>query len=264
MPHDICISDLCTIGADFEKNLQQFIAAGFENVELMMDGPVWSGFASKRHDLISMMKRYPINYTLHGPGFETNLASDNETIRHACLETYLDAISFAACAGCPTLLVHPGFCQIPGADKNRVIQRSKELLAALCKCAKESGVRLVVENVGFNGTSIYTYNEFIHLLDGFGDEAGYVIDIGHALLNGWDCASLIRDTSKRLYGIHLHDNNSISDQHLPIGQGNALWDDIFREISALSHSVNLILEYDYGTPLSEFSESRKILIKSIK
>ncbi|MDV2887661.1 sugar phosphate isomerase/epimerase, partial [Alkalihalophilus pseudofirmus] len=104
-------------------------------------------------------------------------------------------------------------------------------------------VKLAVENVGYNGSSIFTQNEFTSFLGNIDETAGYLIDTGHANLNGWDIPQVIKDVKNRLLALHLHDNNGTGDDHLPIGEGTIQWKEIFSAINEDSIHCQLILEY---------------------
>lgn len=254
---NIVFSDLCLLGNDPFHNIEQFQTFGDCQIELMMDGFFWDNFAIFKKQFVNRISQYDIIYSLHSPCWDVNLSSETGRLREASLMVAMDAIDFAANSKCNYLVIHTGFCQSPAFDREKAKERSYEALQLLYHRARESGVRLAVENVGYHGTSLYSYNEFVHLLDEFGHEIGYILDIGHAALNGLDPAALIRDTRQRLFGIHLHDNNGQSDQHLPVGEGVIPWPPIFAEIGYLDNSCSLVLEYGWGTPVEKLLKTRQ-------
>jgi len=258
---NIVFSDLCLLGNDPFRNIEQFQALGNCQVELMMDGYYWDNFTLFKKQFMDRISQYDVAYSLHSPCWDVNLSCEIGRLREANLKVAMDAIDFAAGSKCNYLVIHTGFCQSPAFDRARARERSYEALQMLCRRARESGVRLAVENVGYHGTSLYTYDEFVHLLDEFGQEAGYILDIGHAALNGLDSAALIRDTRQRLLGIHIHDNNGQTDQHLPLGEGVIQWQPILTEMAGLDGFCSLVLEYGWGTPMEKLVETRQYLEK---
>lgn len=253
---NIVFSDLCLLGNDPFQNMEQFLAVGVHRTELMMDGFFWDGFASRKKQFVEKIVQYDIAYSLHSPCWDVNLSCEVGHLREASLKVALEAIDFAAGSRCDYLVIHTGFCQSPAFDRKRAMEHSYESLRILCRRARESGVRLGVENVGYHGTSLYTYDEFVHLLDDFGDEAGYILDVGHAVLNGIDPAALLRDTKERLFGMHLHDNDGQADQHLPLGEGTICWEPLLAEIARTWHPCSLVLEYGWGTPLEKLIDTK--------
>ena len=83
------------------------------------------------------------------------------------------------------------------------------------------------------------FDEYACALDGIDETVGYLIDVGHANINGWDVPTLIRRVAPRLYGLHIHDNNGNSDQHLPIGDGTMEWNQSMKLCGKCRKPVNL-------------------------
>lgn len=252
---EVVYSDLILLGGRLDENIKALMAHGAQSIELMMDGGEWDNFPDGAAELLSTLRQYPVTYTLHSPCWDVNPTSENAFIRRASLDSCLAAVDFAKDLGAAHLVIHPGFCQAPGFDRQQASRRSREILGVLCERARSQGVHLAVENVGHGGTSLYTQEEYVHLLDGFGEEAAYLIDTGHAVLNGWDIPQMIRQTGHRLLGMHLHDNDGVCDSHLPIGSGVTQWEPICDAIMAAPHCDSLILEYNMGTPLEEMKRS---------
>lgn len=256
---NITFSDLCLLGSNPFKNIQQFQAVGIHRAELMMDGFFWDDFASQKNQFIEKISQYDIMYSLHAPCWDVNLSCEMRLLREASLKIALAAVDFAAGSDCEYLVIHTGFCQSPAFERKRGREYSYDALQTICRRARESGVKIGIENVGYQGTSLYTYDEFVHLLDDFGDEAGFVLDVGHAVLNGIDPVVLLRDIKGRLFGMHLHDNNGQADQHLPLGDGIICWEQLLAEISQVQHSGSLVLEYACGTPIERLIETKNYL-----
>lgn len=256
---NISYSDLCLLGEQLEHNLQKLLEQGSSHLELMMDGAAWDSFEQRQEKILSVIRSFPVTCSLHTPCWDVNMAAENRHVREAGLQSALDALEFAAQLGCTHLVVHPGFCQTRVFDRPKAQHHARQALEALCRRAQGAGVRLAVENVGFGGTCLYNYSEFSSLLDGLGCEVGYLLDVGHAILNGWDPVAATRDLADRLLALHLHDNDGVTDNHLPIGQGIIPWDALWEEVARLPHSVNLILEYNFGTPLEQLAKDKHML-----
>lgn len=248
----IYCSDLCLMNGDLEQNLKLFSAHGIGSLELMMDGQAWDNFHLRQEELLGVLHHYPFQYSIHTPVWDANLTSENVHLRDACMETYRQAILFAAKLKAAHVVIHPGFCMLSSFSKDTARQRSRVYVEELGELCRNHGLRLLVENVGGPDSSIFRYDEFVHFLDDAGENVGYLIDAGHANLCGWDIPRLIGDLGTRLSALHLHDNDGIRDGHLPVGEGNIPWQKIFGRLKAVEQSCALIVEYNVGTPLERF------------
>ncbi|MGE8205463.1 sugar phosphate isomerase/epimerase family protein [Heyndrickxia sp. NPDC080065] len=259
MKRDICYSDLVLINNDIFENINDLIKHGANKIELMMDGEKWDDMEDLFEDFSSKLKALPVGYTIHPPAWDINLTSENKAIREASFSEYKKAIEFASMIGAGHVVIHPGFCFSPIFDKKLAQQRAAFYIKRLCEVAKPLNVKLAIENVGYNGSSLFTQNEFTSFLEVMDETAGYLIDIGHAHLNGWNIPQLIKDTKDQLLALHIHDNNGTGDDHLPIGEGSIQWKEIFAMINEHSVDCQLILEYAPATPLKELRKGKELL-----
>ncbi|MGN0675744.1 MAG: sugar phosphate isomerase/epimerase family protein [Oscillospiraceae bacterium] len=118
-----------------------------------------------------------------------------------------------------------------------------ERMAMTADTAKEFGLRIAVENVGFgyNSSLVADMSDFISLADNRSLE--FLVDTGHAHTNGWDIPALIDTLGDRIAGFHFHDNDGTTDSHLPIGNGTTDWDSVFAAIKRSAVSADRTVEY---------------------
>lgn len=127
------------------------------------------------------------------------------------------------------------------------IAAQKELLpermAMTADIAKQFGLRIAVENVGFgyNNSLVAELSDFIGIAQN--RELDFLIDTGHAHANGWGLPMLISTLSSRITGFHFHDNDGSEDSHMPIGSGNSEWKNIFEAIKRSAYSADRTIEY---------------------
>lgn len=182
------------------------------------------------------------------------MTAQREALRKAAYELHKEAIDLSEKIGASYVVIHPDFLGSSAFEKKEACDRAYEQMAGLASYAKKRGVNLAMENVGYHGQSIYTEEEFADFLEDLPDNTYYLIDTGHAFLNGWDIPALIRKTKNRLLGLHLHDNHGLRDEHLAIGQGKIEWAPIFEAIKELYNQglkPELVLEFEPGTDLGE-------------
>ena len=264
MKRKICYSDLPLLTKDLLKNVNDLIEYGADKVELLMDGQKWDDMEKLFRKLAFKLIELPVRYTIHPPAWDINLTSENKAIREASFSQYKKAIEFANMIQAEHVVIHPGFCFSPVFDRRLAQQRAADYINQLCEFAKHLNVKLAIENVGYNGSSIFTQDEFTSFLENIDETAEYLLDIGHANLNGWDIPQVIKNTKDRLIALHIHDNNGTGDDHLPIGEGTVQWQEIFKAILKQSSiDCQLILEYAPGTPIEKLREGKEILLKEL-
>ena len=258
----ISYSELIVLNNDVLKNMDRLVELGADRVELMMDGAGWEFWKADYTSLIPELKKRPLSYTVHPAAWDINLTAEMKILSDAAYEHHLSALRFTAELGAGQMVLHPGFANSPCFNKEVAKQRAHETTCALAEEAKKLGVRLAFENVGYNGASIYTCEEYMHALDDVDGIVSYLIDIGHAHVNAWDVPKLIRDLSDHLCGLHIHDNNGLGDQHLPIAVGNQDWDALGSAMADIKNpDCEFVLEYAPGLPLDYLAKGRAYLEK---
>jgi sugar phosphate isomerase/epimerase len=258
---DIYYSELCVLGGNVFENVDKLIESGADHIEVMLDGQCWNEFHNRMDDLVIELKKRPVTYSVHSPVWDTNLTSENYHIRQAVMESLRQSIIFAAKLSATHVVIHPGFSQNVTFNKEIAKARSRDSIMELIEFNKDYGMLLLIENVGNAVHSIFTFEEYINFLNDFPEKVGYLIDIGHAHMNHWNIEKLLLSVKDRLYAIHIHDNDGVSDQHLPIGEGITDWDSIFNTVKQTECNPSLVLEYDIGIPVQKLAEGKHILEK---
>lgn len=259
----ISYSELILLGNPVLENMKNLIDLGAKRIELMMDGRPWDTEKTNWDELARELKKLPVEYSVHPPAWDINLTSQIKELREAALDLHIKALDFSHKIAATQMVVHPGFLGSKAFDKGEAGQRAREITNELAKMAKPLGLTLAFENVGYNGQSIYTFEEYIHALDGVDENVRYLIDIGHANINGWDIGKLIRVLAPRICGLHIHDNNGKEDQHLPMYEGTVKWDEVFEAMKLVPKEAEFILEYAPGTSLETLVKGEKILLDKV-
>lgn len=258
MKNAVYYSDLLLLTKGILSNVHTLVEYGADGVELLMDGPLWDKMENVSHDLAIELQGLPFKYTIHPPAWDINLTSENKVIREGSFKEYVRAIHFASKIGAKHVVIHPGF-SAPVFNKRTAHGRAKEAIQRLCEIAKPFGVKLAIENVGYNGSSIFTQEEFTLFLDDVENTASYLIDTGHAHLDHWDLPRLIEEIKDRIIAFHLHDNHGTADDHLPLGEGTIRWEKVLTAIDDHASNAELILEYAPNTPIEKLVEGKKLL-----
>jgi sugar phosphate isomerase/epimerase len=259
----ITFSELSLLGKPVLQNIRDLMDAGSRNIELMQDGEGWDDLDGLWEKLEAELPKTGAAFSVHPPAWDINLTSPVRELRDAAFELHEKSIRFAGAIGASHVVLHPGFCNSSAFDKTRARGLARETAERLVTIAKPLGIHLAFENVGYHGSSIYNEEEYCHALDGMDETLGFLLDTGHAHLNGWDVAGMIERLKDRLYGIHLHDNMADADRHLPIYGGSLDWKRIFKAIGGITQDCDLVLEYTPGTPAGRLSEGYGILKKEL-
>lgn len=257
-------SDLPLYGKEPGHNIRELYWAGARGVEILMDGPAWHKPRQAAASLKTALAACPVEVSIHPATVAINLAHQDETIRKVSRQAHLDALELARELGARHVVVHPGFRSSPDFPLYSAWRHASEAVEELSQIALREGLLLGLENVGYNETSLFNQEEYIFFVEQFDPQcAGYLIDTGHAHLDGWNLPDLIKQAQPRLVAMHLHDNRGDGDSHLPVGEGTIPWTAIWPRIAACGERSPLILEYEPGTPLETLAASRDLIQREI-
>ncbi|WP_321405121.1 TIM barrel protein [Maridesulfovibrio sp.] len=180
--------------------------------------------------------------------FVMNLASDSaETLEQSILLAE-KAIRFCRKANIPFYSVHCGFaCNAapedlgkPLASLQRIpLQNAMDIfvqsLKKICSYAQRMGVKIAIENHTVSSFNLVngenkllpgaTPDELLKIVDSVHMEnLGLLLDLGHLKITsrsmGFDLNDAIKKLSSRTLAIHIHDNNGIYDEHLPMTESS--------------------------------------------
>ncbi len=233
-------------------------------VELMMDGDAWEHGPDGWPELAAQLKGCGVPLSVHPPAWDVNPAAPLKALRDAAAFLNRQAFGFCREVGGTQIVYHPGYYD---RDSNfslsRALDASYGLLEEMVALCRGSGVTIAYENIGGPGSSLFSQEEFIHALDGIDPCVRFLLDVGHAHVNGWDIPAVIGALGDRLCGFHLHDNDGGGDAHLPIGRGTVPWAEVFAAMRALPGEPLYVLEYATNTPLAELERGRDLLLREI-
>jgi sugar phosphate isomerase/epimerase len=162
--------------------------------------------------------------TVHAPYADLNLATPNYPIWRESIRQVTACIASAA-ELTDRVTFHPGYLS-PSAKlmPDQAWRRQKEAVIEIGRCALDHGIIACLENmIGIREFLCRFPEEISGMTEGI-EGIGITIDIGHANTVGKVREFLPILPSAR--HLHVHDNNGVSDEHLPIGAGNIPWDEV--------------------------------------
>ncbi|MFG0250828.1 MAG: sugar phosphate isomerase/epimerase family protein [Phycisphaeraceae bacterium JB051] len=159
--------------------------------------------------------------SVHGPYYPDMQTDPSQAkdmlIRHA---------KAASALGSQAMVIHPVYHQHLHVTPimKQALTWDIELSLAISDALGDSPTKLAIENVPFNN--------FAYLAELFANldrpNIGMCFDTGHYHVRPeHNLTQILKTFGKRIVHVHLSDNNGLSDQHLPVGQGTFDWQQWF-------------------------------------
>lgn len=179
-----------------------------------------------------------LTYSFH-LSYRDVVLRDNGRFDLEALKCYFFALNIASEVEAKFVAMHP----IPLGDY-RDVEVISTVYRELAHRAHELGIPLAVENQ-LNNTRQYpnTFEEFRDLC-GNVDGIHFLLDTGHAYLEGGDryLDSYVNMFGDRLLGILVSDNHGVNDEHLPVGEGTIDFQRLILHLETRNINVPLIFE----------------------
>lgn len=249
-------TDLAAQIIGFLPAVEATAKAGFDAIDISMfcNGATEEIYSDNWKELAKSMNEIVAEYGIyfnqaHAP-FPTCKVNDdeyNDYIRPRIIRS----IEFAGACGVKNIVIHPVF--FPGNCKEKNI----EMYSTLVPVAKNSGVRIAVENMwGHDNKRGYIVPNVCSVPADLADyydtlEELYpgvftvCLDLGHCGLVGEDPADFIRALGRnRLGALHIHDNDYKHDSHLPPFTMNQEWDRIIEALRDINYAGDFTFESD--------------------
>ena len=149
----------------------------------------------------------------------------------------------AADLGAATISFHGGFNLPTDASRRDALELLNRSLDELAAHVSVMPVTLCLESL--NGApSCLTNQQVVRLVKNRSAAAfGFVLDTGHANMAG-DLLDLPELAGRRLQNLHLHDNDSSSDQHAFPGEGTIDWPRFMAALDRSGYEGPLLLEVE--------------------
>jgi sugar phosphate isomerase/epimerase len=220
---EIAASTLYMLDQPLENILDKLVELPIKRIEVADSGN-HSLNPRRVERLQELSSSYELQYSIHAPYADTNLAADDDLIREWVLKRIRASIRFASELDAKYLIIHPGWTT---ATERFMRGRSWDLnlrsLYWLLRYAGDYGVNCLMENVP-NPTPylLVSVDDFQLFNEEMDPPMNLVLDVAHAHLQGevFDFIDNFRDKIKH---VHVSDNWGETDEHLPLGEGNINW-----------------------------------------
>ena len=196
------------------------------NPEIGIDAQVIDTYSRKDFtEMASLLQQEGLLITLHGPFYDLVPGGIDKKILKATRDRLKEAFDLIPVFEPLSVVCHTGYDRKRYDEvKDEWLETALETWTPLVKDLQGTRTTLMIENVYERTPSM-----LLKLLKGLNAEkVGFCFDTGHMSafsetnMHGW-----LKALGSRIKELHLHDNNGIRDDHLPIGAGKIDFDILF-------------------------------------
>ena len=245
---------------EIHRVIDDIVSSGVRTIEISYEIPHVRDMDDVFKSRVNALRRIGIEFSMHAPFLELNLGSFFQDNRVHSMEKLKSALDMAQVIGCDPIVVHPGYTTLAGRSKDiEDVTRGYfvEDLTELASYAKNSGLRIALENVHMPIFFFYELNEFRELRQKI-PHIGITLDLGHAYITKCSMGekdpegAIIRDIEEigieSLFHVHLHNNGGVKDDHQFLN-GHMDLKRILQALHGLRYDGKVIIEsYDVERP----------------
>ncbi len=239
----IGLSMLHCLSEPYSKMIKRLNNAETRFVEIIDEG--FHTLNKKRvAKLNQIAKSNSIQYTVHAPFADINIASPSKQILSVSLKRLKESMAYAHALESKLWIFHPGnrtgiSMFYPGDDWKQNVKSILELH----KTAEEYGLNIAIENLpGKYGFLMKSPEDFLRFYEEAGlRDIGIVLDVGHANLEG-QIDNFLKKFPGRIMHIHLSDNFGENDLHLGIGYGKIDWQWFAEILHEMDYDKTVVIE----------------------
>lgn len=230
----ISISTLGLYPAKIENVLEFIDRVNFKYLEIVKEYPYYD----VTHDDVAS---YDINFSIHSPMSDVNIASHIEKIRDVSIGEVERSFKMANELDVNRVVVHPG--SIPTMAykfTDKILEYNEDSLIKCQRLAEEYGVMMCVENMPLMNGLLYSN---VDALFDFVDNtlhSGITMDVGHAHNNAFSVEDMFK--SDNIHHIHLSDNDGSYDMHDALGSHNIDFVNIFNTLNEKKYDDICVIE----------------------
>ena len=239
----IGVSSLFLIGRPFEAVIDSIEKFDVDTWELVDEDT--HRLDERRVQRLNEKRRsLKLNFTVHCPFADVNIAKFNTDLRKHLLKRLLKSVEYASLLEAKFWICHPGARTAlsyvhPGQDW----VYNLEVIEVLSRKAEDLGTNLIVENMPNPFPFLMkTASDFDRFYSDFRSEAPDIaLDIGHAHTSN-QVTKFLDKWRHRIVHIHAHDNYGRSDEHNGIGHGTVDWQRVASKLLRLNYNGSVIVE----------------------
>lgn len=246
------------------EKMRSLAAAGIKQAELSSGDirPFYDtlDFPNKASEIVKMAADNGVNITsVHlpfGPFSKLDPSTADPEVAAYIIEKQSELIRAAADAGIGIAVIHPS--GEPYEDKERAerLERAVSVIAKLTEIAKNTGVKLALENLP-RTCLCRVRSEMRYFLDRI-PELSVCYDMNHCLLES--NIDYIREVGDRIITLHVSDYDFIDERHQLPGLGKNNWSEIIKTLEEVNYSGRFLYELAAGPTYEDVYANYKKLI----
>lgn len=236
------VSMLFCLGEPFNRMVKHLGTMQTRYIEIVDDGA--QELSKKRVAVLKeAAKSYSLEYTLHAPFADINIASPSKDMLNAGLKRLKQSMAYANDLDAKVWVFHPGALTgisqfYPGAEWKQNVESIQELY----KTSEEYGLNMALENLpGKYWFLMHKPEEFMRFYRETSLPIGIVLDLGHAHLEA-QVQPFFQLLADKIVHIHASDNDGSDDQHLGIGKGKIDYTWFAQTINGFGYDKTVIIE----------------------
>ena len=220
-----------------------------------------------QRDYVDCLRRIKVDlgasFTVHAPANDVHLGSLNARVRAAALEEIRESLHFARTIGASIVVVHPapGIVGMPEGKWSReeyppkreagAMAKQEEFLVRAVKDLADYApdILLCLENLVYPHEIYRSPEDMAELIRRVNrSNVGVTFDVGHAIVCGHKPADFLNLLQDAIFHVHLHDNDGVIDQHLPLGKGSIDYVDVIQSLKHMAYDGVVNLEFILEDP----------------
>ncbi len=234
-------------------------------VEIWVEPPFFPEWRTDREKgvidrLLDADVAYDIDYTLHAPIKDLNLASWNPLVASNSIKEVEKTLEMAAIIDADVVVFHPGSIIV---DRQSSLMNLNESLLKIDDIAGDYNVVACLENMGRERYLCTDPDETRQMLDEF-EHIQLAFDLAHVWrLPDKPFDGFVKTLPDKIKHIHVSDIIEGDDRHLPVGGGEADYNNWLKQIKDSGYDKSFILEGDLKNDDIESFKDEVTLLKDM-
>ncbi len=265
---NIGLSTLLFPGGGLQHGLKLANKLDIESIEIILDAPHFPPNPTDLEikEVRESIKDFDFDVRAHGRFWDLNPVSLYQEMRGLTLKQTEKSIELCEKLGGDVITIHPGRTWFRENKKwfRKCEDWFEDYLKKISEYGQERGVKISIET-GSHGADYPKEPSLLKEYVEKNDNLGVTLDIGHMNIlankrnkeSGVWISEIVESLGKNLFNVHIHDNDGLTDGHLPPGQGNINFKFILESLKK-EYDGPLILE------LWDLQEPEKQIINSVE
>ncbi len=240
---NIGLSTLFCLGESFSSMLKRIEEFDIGYIEVVDEGK--HALNRKRvNSLNKLARRLGLEFTVHAPFADINIASPNPVLRRIMLKRLEKSLSQARQLHCRQWVFHSGWRSgvsefYPMLDWKLNLRSARTLLRVANKLGVDISIENTPEPLHFLVKRMEDFALFYSELGT--DDLGMTLDIAHANTTQ-QIFGFIEKFADKIVHVHISDNEGKYDSHRGIGRGKINWEAVAQALKKINFKGLVVLE----------------------